>query len=138
MDTHVGLERTPAGRRLVVSRQVDASPDAAWTLLTDTDRWPEWGPSVRAVDASQRVIDGSTTGKVCVPGGLWLPFEITSCVDRRWTWEVARLPATGHFVKEVPGGCSVGFELPVLASGYAPVCVRALDRIRELLEREER
>jgi len=134
--TDIGLERTPAGRRLVVARDVDASPDAAWKLLTDTERWPEWGPSVRAVESSSRVIDGETTGRVQVPGGLWLPFEVTSCVDRRWTWRVARIPATGHFVEERPGGCRVGFELAILASGYAPVCARALGHIEELLTGE--
>ncbi|WP_302080056.1 SRPBCC family protein [Salinibaculum rarum] len=134
--TDIGLERTPAGRRLVVAREVDASPDAAWKLLTDTERWPEWGPSVRAVESSSRVIDGETTGRVRVPGGLWVPFEVTSCVDRRWTWRVARIPATGHFVDERPEGCRVGFELSVVAAGYAPVCARALGHIETLLTEE--
>ena len=131
--TDVGVERTPGGRRLVVSRVIDAPADDAWTLLTDTDRWPEWGPSVRDVDTSQRVIDGETSGRVKLPGGIWLPFEITSCVDRRWTWTVARLPATGHFVRGQGRGCRVGFELPVLASGYAPICVRALGQVERTL-----
>jgi uncharacterized protein YndB with AHSA1/START domain len=131
--TDVGLERMPDGRRLVVSRTIDAPADEAWELLIDTRRWPDWGPSVRAVDADRRVIDGETSGRLELPGGLWLPFEITSCVDRRWTWEVARVPATGHFVEQRGTGCRVGFELPVLASGYAPVCVRALEKIERLV-----
>lgn len=131
--TDVGLERMPDGRRLVVSRTIDAPADEAWELLIDTRRWPDWGPSVRAVDADRRVIDGETSGRLELPGGLWLPFEITSCVDRRWTWEVARVPATGHFVEQRETGCRVGFELPVLASGYAPVCVRALEKIERLV-----
>ena len=135
--TDVGLERTPDGRRLVVSRVVDAPADDAWELLIDTERWPEWGPSVRAVDSSQRVIDGETSGRVKLPGGIWLPFEITSCVDRRWTWEVARVPATGHFVEDRGEGCRVGFELSVLAGGYAPVCARALGKIEGLLTSSE-
>jgi hypothetical protein len=136
-NTDVGLERTPNGRRLVVSRTIDAPADDAWELLTDTERWTEWGPSVRDVDAPQRVIDGETSGRVKLPGGLWLPFEITSCVDRRWTWEVARIPATGHFVEERGDGCRVGFELSVLAGGYAPVCARALGHIERLLTGEK-
>lgn len=131
--TDVGLERTPDGRRLVVSRTIDAPADDAWELLTDTERWTEWGPSVRGVDASQRVIDGETSGRVRLPGRLWLPFQITSCVDRRWTWEIARVPATGHFVEAPGDGCRVGFELSPLASGYAPVCARALGHIERLL-----
>jgi uncharacterized protein YndB with AHSA1/START domain len=135
--TDVGIERTPDGRRLVVSRTIDAPADEAWRLLTDTERWPEWGPSVRGVESPQRVIDGETSGRVRLPGGLWFPFEITSCVDRRWTWEVARVPATGHFVEAQGEGCRVGFELSLLASGYAPVCARALGHIERLLTGEE-
>lgn len=131
--TEVGLERTPDGRRLVVARTIDAPSNDAWTLLTDTERWAEWGPSVRGVESSQRVIDGETSGRVQLPGGVWLPFEVTSCVDRRWTWRVARIPATGHFVEEQERGCRVGFELSLLAAGYAPVCARALGHIEQLL-----
>jgi uncharacterized protein YndB with AHSA1/START domain len=133
VETDVALERTPDGRRLVVSRTIDAPADDAWKLLTDTERWPDWGPSVRGVESSRRVIDGETSGRVKLPGGIWLPFEITSCVNRRWTWEVARVPATGHFVDEHGAGCRVGFEMSVLAGGYAPVCARALGHIERLL-----
>jgi hypothetical protein len=137
MGRDIGIERTPDGRRLVVSRHVDAERDAAWDLLTDTERWTEWGPSVRAVDCKTRYIEAGTTGRVRIPGGIWVPFEITTCADYRWTWRVARVPATGHRVEEDGGGCRVGFEIPVLASGYAPVCVRALGKIEERLERSE-
>ena len=129
----VGIERTPAGRRLTVSRIVDAPADAVWALLTDTARWPEWGPSVAAVDCPPRFIDAGTTGRVKLTGvGLWVPFEIESYADgepRRWTWAVARLPATGHRVDALGDQCRVTFEIPVIAAGYAAVCRRALDRI---------
>jgi len=133
-DTEVGIERTPDGRRLVVARTVDADPDDCWELLVDTERWPEWGPSVRAVDTERRYVEEGLTGQVELPGGLSVPFEITSCVDRRWTWRVARIPATGHFATAVDAGCRVGFEIPLLAAGYAPVCVRALGSMASLLE----
>jgi hypothetical protein len=129
----IGLERTEAGRRILVSRRMAAEPRAAWDLLIDTDRWPEWGPSVRAVKSTSRYIDAGTTGRVQVPGGLWIPFEITACADFRWTWRVARIPATGHRVEEASDGCRVGFELSPLAAPYVPVCTRALDRIASLL-----
>ena len=137
MSRDIGIERTPDGRRLVVSRHVDAGRDAAWDLLTDTERWPEWGPSVRAVDCDTRYIEAGTTGRVRIPGGVWVPFEITTCADYRWTWRVARVPATGHRVEADGDGCRVGFEIPVLAGGYAPVCVRALGKIEERLEGSE-
>lgn len=131
--TDVGLERTPDGRKLVVARRIDASPTAAWDLLTDTRRWSDWGPSVRAVDCEPTYIEEGTTGRVRIPGGVWLPFEITACREYRWTWRVAKVPATGHFVESDGGGCRVGFELPVVGAGYAPVCARALGRIETLL-----
>lgn len=130
------VERTPDGRRFVVDRVVDADAQAVWTVLTDTERWPEWGPSVSAVRTADRFVEPGTTGEVQVAGGPWLPFEIDTCDDYRWTWRVARLPATGHTV--TPLGthrARVAFELPLLAGGYALVCDRALDRIASLVER---
>jgi hypothetical protein len=133
-DSDIDIERTSDGRRLVVAREVAAPRDRAWELLTDTERWPEWGPSVRAVDCPSRFIQSGTRGRVQLPLGVWLPFEITACEDYRWTWRVARVPATGHRVDDAPDGCRVCFELPVLATGYAPVCQRALGTITGLLE----
>jgi len=138
MDSDLALEGTPDGRRVVVAREIAADREAAWDLLTDTDRWPAWGPSVRAVECDRRYIEAGTTGRVRLPGGLWLPFEIAACAPYRWTWRVARIPATGHRVDaHATGppeeGCRVVFELPVLATGYAPVCLRALERIESLL-----
>jgi len=130
-------ERTPDGRRLVADRVVDADPETVWTLLTDTERWPDWGPSVSDVRSSDRIIEAGTTGTVRVAGGPWVPFEVDTCEDYRWTWRVARIPATGHRVEPAAGGGTrVVFEIPLLAAGYAVVCARALDRIAELAERD--
>lgn len=131
------IERTTDGRRLVVSRHVAADRETVWDLLVDTERWTAWGPSVRAVDSQDRYIEPGTTGRVQVPGGIWLPFEITTCRDYRWTWRVARIPATGHRVQPADAGCRPAFELPVLGAVYAPVCQRALATIAELAEVSE-
>ena len=45
----LSFERTP-GPQIVVSRAIDAPPDVVWSLLTDTQRWPEWGPSIVGVE----------------------------------------------------------------------------------------
>ncbi|MBX0293970.1 SRPBCC family protein [Haloarcula nitratireducens] len=131
-DTAVELTSTPDGRRLVVRRVVDAPVEAVWEALTDTERWPEWGPSITAVDCDDRHVRAGTTGRVRVVGGLWLPFEIETCENYRWTWTVARVPATGHFVDPHQDGSVVGFELPVLAAGYVPVCARACARLADV------
>ena len=130
--------RTADGRRLAVAREVRARRETVWDLLTDTERWPEWGPSVRAVDCEQRYIEAGTAGRIRIPGGLWLPFEVETCGEFRWTWRVARVPATGHFVESAVGAdsrlCRAGFELPLYGVGYAPVCRRALGRVADLAE----
>ena len=70
----VEYERTTDDRRLAVSRRIDAPGRVCWRLLTDTERWPEWGPSIRGVDCDQRYIERGTTGHVRTAGGLQLPF----------------------------------------------------------------
>ena len=126
------IESTPDGRRLVVSRNVAAEADAVWDILTDTEQWPQWGPSVSDVRADSRYVSEGATGEVRVLGGPWVPYEVDSCRDRRWTWRVARIPATGHRVEPVSGGSRASFEIPLAASGYAPVCRVALGRIERL------
>ena len=131
------VERTPDGRRFIVDRVVNAGAEAVWTVLTDTERWPEWGPSVSAVRSADRFIEPGSTGEAQVVGGPWLPFEVDSCADYRWTWRVARIPATGHAVTSMgTEQARVSFELPLLAGGYAIVCDRALDQIAALVETE--
>jgi hypothetical protein len=134
------IARTPDGRRWEVDRWINVELERAWDLLVRPERWPEWGPSVRAVECAAERIESGTTGKVRAPGGLWIPFEITACrtpTDAgagRWTWRVAKIPATGHRVEPQGGGCRVVFEIPLVAAGYAPVCSRALDRIETQLD----
>jgi hypothetical protein len=130
----VRLARTPDGRRLEVTRRIDADPDRVWTVMVDTELWPRWGPSVTDVECTDRFVREGSTGRVRTPVGLWLPFAVRTCADRRWTWDVARVPATGHRVEEAGSGALAAFELPPLAAGYAPVCRRALRRIGELAE----
>jgi hypothetical protein len=131
------LAKTPDGRRVEVSREIDAPAETVWSLFTDTDYWPDWGPTIGAVELDDsdatRIVQG-TTGRVRV-AGLWLPFSITTCADYRWTWSVARIPATGHRVEPLDDDrCRAVFELTPLAAGYAPVCRTALRRLDRLSE----
>lgn len=135
--TDVSIRRTPDGRRVELSRVVDAPADAVWDLFTDPARWPEWGPSVGAVDCEADRLRPGTTGRVRV-AGVWVPFEVDVCDDERyrWTWRVAKIPATGHRVDPLgEHRCRAVFEIPILAGGYAVVCERALRRIAELATR---
>jgi len=154
VETSVSLERTPDGRRLAVTARLAVAPETAWDALVDTERWPAWGPSVTDVECEDRRILAGSTGRVRLPGGVWVPFRVTHLADRRWTWRVARVPATGHRVESVGGSatgeggrndasgddtnwrgaCRVVFEVPPLAAGYVPVCRRALGDLATLLD----
>lgn len=107
---------------------------AAWQLLTDTRRWPEWGPTIRAVDADPPVICAGSRGRLQTIAGPWVPFEVTTLVEgQRWDWRVAGVPATGHRVEATATGVRVVFEVPVLVAPYAAVCRLALRRLERLL-----
>ncbi len=132
--TDVALDRTPDGRRIEVSRVIDTPVERAWEILTDTERWPDWGPTVTAVHADRRFIRTGTTGEIQVLDGPWISFRITGCEEYRWTWDVADVPATGHRVESVAGERSrVVFELHPLAAGYVPVCSRALSNVESIV-----
>ncbi|KDE60577.1 polyketide cyclase [Halostagnicola sp. A56] len=137
--TQLRTVATPDGRCLEASHVLEADPDAAWDLLVDTHRWPEWSPIVTDVEASHRRIEDGTTGRVRVRPGVWVPFTITSCdpVERRWAWNVARLPAAAHRVDALESNrCRIAFELRPLETANAPVCLRSLERIDDRLSRE--
>lgn len=130
-----GIERIDGRRRFVVDHVVEAPVDTVWDVFTDTERWPSWGPSVRDVECPDRYVETGSTGEVQIPGGLWVPFEITSCSGYRWDWDIARIPATGHAVEQLPDErCRASMDMPVVAVGYAPVCRRALGRIARIAE----
>lgn len=119
-----------------VARTVNAPCEAVWSLLTDTEQWPRWGPSVTAVRCAERFIRDGSRGAVRTPAGIWLPFEITGFSPmRHWRWRVAGLPATGHRVEpRQDGTCRLVFEVPLLAAPYGAICLLAAARIARLLE----
>ncbi len=121
------------------SVEIPVPAAAAWKLLTDTSRWPEWGPSVSRVESAERYIGPGSTGRVRTVIGVWLPFRITEFVAGEcWEWEVAGIQATGHRVVPLgPHRCRVVFEVPLLATPYLAVCRLAAQRMRSILEQEQ-
>lgn len=119
--------------------EILAPASAAWELLTDTSRWPQWGPSLSRVESAERYIRAGSTGRVQTLIGVWLPFRITEFIDRqRWGWQVAGIPATGHRVELLgPHRCRVVFEVPAIAAPYLAVCRLAAERIKRILEQEQ-
>ena len=120
-------------------RQIlDAPAAAVWHLITDTQAWPRWGPTVRAVDCPERFIQADLKGRIETPAGIWLPFAIERFEPPQyWDWRVGGISATGHRVKPVdPQRCELAFSVPVWAVGYGMVCRAALKRIERLLASE--
>ena len=131
--TRVRTTQTPDGRRLEVSHVLSAPAADAWDALVDTTQWPDWSPTIHGVESTDRRVQDGTTGRVRLPG-VWVPFEITGCTERRWTWRVTGIPATAHRVDDLGNDrCRVAFELPLYQAGYAPVCLRALHNVEALL-----
>jgi len=124
---------------LTTAVAIKASVSAAWELLIDTRRWPEWGPSVTRVDCADRCIALGSVGRVQTAFGPWLSFEIIQfTAGQYWHWQVAGIPATGHRVLSLGTGlCRVIFEVPVLAAPYLIVCRIAAQRIKNILEKEQ-
>jgi hypothetical protein len=119
--------------------EIRAPASAAWELLTDTSRWPLWGPSVSRVESAGQFIGSGSSGRVLTIFGIWLPFRVTEWDSgQRWSWEVAGIPATGHRVEPLgTDRCRVTFEVPLLAVPYLAVCRLAAHKIRTILEEEQ-
>jgi uncharacterized protein YndB with AHSA1/START domain len=117
-----------------VALKIDAPPQVVWDLLVDTDAWPRWGPTVLAAEAATDRLEAGARGRVKVPPGVWLRFEVTDVEPGTyWAWKVAGVPATGHRVTPSGSGCRVTFEVPWWAPGYLAVCAVALRRLALLV-----
>jgi hypothetical protein len=120
-----------------IGRRLRSPCHDVWECLTDTTRWPKWGPSVTAVEAEKRFIQQGSRGRVRIPLGLWIPFVITGYRDKRyWSWSIWGVRATGHRTEPLgDGSCLLIFEVPFFAMPYLFVCWLAIRRIANLLER---
>jgi hypothetical protein len=100
---------------------VAASSERAWRELVELDRWPEWGPTVRAarLDDGSRRLHAGATGSVQTTPGLWLPFRVDEWVDAgpRRVWS-----------------CRVEMSVPWWAPAYLGVVALALRNIRRRAE----
>lgn len=105
-----------------------------WRVLTDLDRWAEWGPSVRAATLDSERFEAGATGTVTTAIGVTLPWKVTEYVDgERWGWKVAGIPATHHTVEALDDDrCRAGFDVAWPAAPYLTVCAVALRRIAAL------
>lgn len=118
-------------RHLTVTREIGAPAAVVWRLLSELDRWPEWGPSVRRVRSDAARVAPGVEGSVELPGGWTLPFRITRVAEgESWAWRVAGVQATGHRVVDLgPDRCRAELSVPVVLFPYALILRVALGRL---------
>ena len=116
---------------------VRAGSDAAWKILVDTSRWAEWGPSIHAVECSERFLKALSSGRVKTVLGFSVPFAVTRFESgKAWSWRVFGIPATTHTVESLGAKHSrLLFGVPILAFPYLLVCLVAIRRLVALIER---
>jgi len=121
-------------KKLWACREIEAPAEELWRLLSDPERWPEWGPSVRSAALDGDIFERGATGTVTTAVGVDLTFEITDHTDgQSWAWKVASIPATHHRVEELGSNrCRVGFGVPWIAAPYLAVCEIALRRLEAM------
>lgn len=129
---------TLRGRRIFVSREVDAPAAEVWTLISEFRHWSRWGPTVRDVTSQASEVGAGVTGQVLTPLGFRLPFVITDVEPgRSWDWKVAGKQATGHTVTQLEGGRSMAtFSVYWLLAPYAAVLCWGLRRLAAAAETE--
>ena len=120
---------------LSIGNHYQCEPKKIWEIITDTKKWPEWGPTVVHVESSDQFIRLGSRGRVKTAAGIWLPFHINQFQeDIFWGWKIGPVQATGHRVMpHKEKGSILWFDTPIFAAPYAMVCKYALDRIERML-----
>ncbi len=123
-----------AKKRLSICKQIEAPPVIVWDILTDTSLWSTWGPSILAVECSDRHIRQGSNGRIKTLLLFWLPFSILEFRQMDyWNWRVGPLTATGHrLVQTGDNSCNLCFEMSRWAAFYLPICWLALFKIAKI------
>ena len=118
---------------------INADADGVWRILVDTSRWVEWGPSIRAVESTERFLTARASGRVRTVLGFSVPFAVSRFEPgKNWTWRIFGLPATTHEVESLgPKLSRLFFGVPLIAFPYLLFCSVALRRISSLVEHHQ-
>lgn len=120
-------------------RDIGATAEDVWPLLSEPCHWPSWGPTVRSAKLDQQQLAADGTGILTTVFGAQLRFQITTYVEgSRWAWKVEGIHATDHLVEPLVGDrCRVSFGVPWVVAPYQAICAIALQRIKTLAENSE-
>lgn len=120
--------------RASICKTIHAPPETVWNIVTDTQLWPIWGPSLRKVACADRTIKVGSKGRLKTPFNFWLPFAITQYRHINfWSWRVGGVEATGHrIIKNTDNTSTLCFEMAWWYFPYLLICWAALNRIDKL------
>lgn len=99
--------------RYATNVRVDAPPAAVWAVLADVGGWPQWTPTVTAVETGGAGLAVGTTVTVSQPGRRPTAYTVDTLEPgRRFRW--SRIAGgvrqwADHVVRPLPGseGCEV-------------------------------
>lgn len=123
--------------RMSICRNIAAPPETVWGILTDSQLWSTWGPSVFDVDCQDRHIGLGSKGRVQTLFSVWLPFTVSEFRDLDfWSWRIGSYSATGHrLIRTTNTSSTLCFDMPWWAAAYLPLCWLALIRIEKIVFR---
>ena len=121
--------------RMSICRNMAAPPETVWGILTDSQLWSTWGPSVFDVDCQDRYIRLGSKGRVQTLFSVWLPFTVSEFRDLDfWSWRIGSYSATGHsLIRTTNTSSTLCFDMPWWAAAYLPLCWLALIRIEKIV-----
>lgn len=116
-----------------------ATPAAAWALMAQPARWPEWAPHLGgAWGLGDEEVEVGRTGAARLLGVLPVPARIVAKTPgREWTWQVG-VVRMHHRVEPHGAGSVVAIDLeapgpiePAVAAAYGPVIKWTLRRLAD-------
>lgn len=126
-------------KKVWTRREIDAPAWILWDVMTDTQEWSTWGPSVRSAELHGTKLELGATGTITTAIGVDIGFEITEYSDGTcWAWKVGGAAATSHTVEALSADrCRVAFGVPWVVAPYLVVCEVALRRLKNMVKDAE-
>ena len=98
--------------RIEVSVEIARTPDVIWPVLIDVQRWPEWTPSVTAVERVDRAPFGiGSRARVRQPGLKTMVWEVSEFQpEKLFTWQTRSVGISvvaSHEIRKTERGSTV-------------------------------